>query len=896
MRLRPELEREVKTTYDPSEIEPRWQRTWEERALFRALNPLDSGFDPRQPKFYVLDMFPYPSGAGLHVGHPIGYIGSDIVARRKRMEGFNVLHPMGYDAFGLPAEQYAIQTGAHPAETTRRNIATFRGQLKRIGLSFDWSREFATCDPEYYRWTQWIFARLFDLGLAYQAEVPVWWCEELKTVLANEEVINGRSERGGFPCVKRPLKQWMLRITAYAERLLADLEELDWPESVKAMQREWIGRSEGAEIEFPLEGRSEKLVVFTTRPDTVYGATFMVLAPEHPLVAALTTEDARAAVEEYVAAAAAKSELERTDLAKEKTGVFTGAYAWNPARERNDARGRIPIFVADYVLPHYGSGAIMAVPGQDQRDWDFAKKYGLPILRTVDPPAGFTGEAYEGEGPSIESPRWDGLSVAEAKSRAIRWLESEGRGRARVTYKLRDWLFSRQRYWGEPFPILHHEDGRVTRVRDEDLPVELPEMRDFTPAADGSSPLARAKGWVETRDPETGLPARRDTDTMPGWAGSCWYYLRFMDPWNDRAPFDPRAQQYWKSVDLYVGGVEHAVLHLLYARFWHKVLYDLGLVTTKEPFLRLFNQGLLTAFAYRDREGRLVPADDVETKESVVAVNQLDDGSTATIIKKTHVQKSTGEELSRIVTKMSKSLKNVVNPDDVIAEYGVDTFRVYEMFMGPLGESKPWNPRDVAGARRFLDRVWRLFVDEQGEQGIRADLRDGQDQAPRSGAQLPELQGAALELERELARMLARVDASFEHFNFNTAIAAMMEFTNEATKRRAAFTRSQAERFLRALSPFAPHIAEELWSRLGQPDSIVRASWPKPDPLYLEVSEIEIPVQVNGKLRARVMVPKEIDPHGLEERARSAVAQHLDGKRVKKTVVVPGRLVNFVVA
>ncbi len=892
----------MNTTYDPSEIEPRWQRFWEERALFRALNPRDSGFDPRQPKFYVLDMFPYPSGAGLHVGHPIGYIGSDIVARRKRMEGFNVLHPMGYDAFGLPAEQYAIQTGAHPAESTRANIETFRAQLKRIGLSFDWARELATCDPEYYRWTQWIFARLFDLGLAYQAEVPVWWCEELKTVLANEEVINGRSERGGFPCVKRPLKQWMLRITAYAERLLADLDELDWPESVKAMQREWIGRSEGAEIEFPIEGHDEKLVVFTTRPDTVYGATFLVLAPEHPLVEALTTAGARPAVADYVERAAAKSELERTDLAKEKSGVFTGAYAWNPARERNDARGRIPIFVADYVLPHYGSGAIMAVPGQDQRDWDFAKKYGLPILRTVEPPAGFTGEAYEGEGPAIESPRWDGLPVALAKERAIRGLETEKKGRARVTYKLRDWLFSRQRYWGEPFPILHHADGRVTRVRDEDLPVELPPMKDFTPAADGSSPLARAKEWVETVDPETGLSARRDTDTMPGWAGSCWYYLRFMDPRNDRAPFDSTAQQYWKSVDLYVGGVEHAVLHLLYARFWHKVLYDLGLVTTKEPFQRLFNQGLLTAFAYRDGEGRLVPADQVEEPEqlTIVTTEAVASADSAELKSREHaatpgrlggrkifVKRSTGEPVEQIVAKMSKSLRNVVNPDEVIAQYGVDTFRVYEMFMGPLGESKPWNPRDVAGARRFLDRVWWLFVDEQGEQGIRADLLNEQEDAP---------QGAALLLERELARMLARVDDSFEHFNFNTAIAAMMEFTNEATKRRAAFTRGQAERFLRALSPIAPHIAEELWSRLRQPDSITRASWPKPDPLYLEVGEIEIPVQVNGKLRARVMVPKEIDPRGLEERARSAVAQHLDGKRVKKTVVVPGRLVNFVVA
>ena len=856
-----------KNTYDPSEIEPRWQRHWEERGLFRAMNPGQPGFDPRQPKFYVLDMFPYPSGAGLHVGHPIGYIGSDIVARRKRMEGCNVLHPMGYDAFGLPAEQYAIQTGQHPAETTRKNIATYRRQLKALGLSFDWSREFATSEPEYYRWTQWIFARLFDLGLAYQSEVPVWWCEELKTVLANEEVINGRSERGGHPCVKRPLKQWMLKITAYAERLLTDLEGLDWPEHVKTMQREWIGRSEGAEVEFAVEGGGAKLTVFTTRPDTLYGATFLVLAPEHSLVARLTSAAKRTEVEAYVRAAGAKSDLERTDLAKEKSGVFLGTYARNPAREAGEPGARIPIWIADYVLAQYGTGAIMAVPGQDERDWEFAERFGLPIVRTVEPPAGFDGQAYVGDGPAIASPRWNGKRIDEAKHAALTWLESSGHGRAKVTYKLRDWLFSRQRYWGEPFPVLHHADGRTTRVPDELLPVELPAMKDFTPAADGSPPLARAKEWLETKDPATGKPVRRDTDTMPGWAGSCWYYLRFMDAHNAHAPFAKEAQAYWGSVDLYIGGIEHAVLHLLYARFWHKVLYDLKLVTTKEPFQRLFNQGLLTAFAYKDARGALVPVDEVEERDG------------------THVRRTNGERVEPIIAKMSKSLKNVVNPDEVIAEYGVDTFRVYEMFMGPLGESKPWNPRDVAGSRRFLDRVWRLFVDEEASTPVRPDLLC-------EAAAVPE--GETLALERALNKTLARIEDSFQQFNFNTAIAAMMEFVNEGTKRRSSLTHAQAERFLRVLAPFAPHLAEELWARLGHTESITRAAWPKVDPAYLFDDEIELAVQVNGKLRARIRAPKDAQRERLEELGRAAVSEHLSGKTVKKVVVVPGRLVNFV--
>ncbi|MEW6074555.1 MAG: leucine--tRNA ligase [Planctomycetota bacterium] len=863
----------MQNTYEPGAIEPRWQRVWAEQGIFRAKNPGDPDFDPAQPKYYVLDMFPYPSGAGLHVGHPIGYIGSDIVARRKRMEGYNVLHPMGYDAFGLAAEQYAITSGTHPARSTRKNIETFRRQLQALGLSYDWSRELATCDPSYYRWTQWIFARLFDAGLAYRAEAPVWWCEELKTVLANEEVINGRSERGGHPCERRPLPQWMLRITAYAEELLAGLDGLDWPESVKAMQREWIGRSEGAEVRFPIDGLDARLEVFTTRPDTLWGATFMVIAPEHPLLEAISVPRAAAAVREYVRAAAAKSDLERTDLAKEKTGVFTGRYARNPVRDAGDEAGQLPIFVADYVLASYGTGAIMAVPGHDERDFEFAHRHDLPVREVVRPPAGIPGLAagscFTGEGTAVDSGPISGLPTPAAKAAAIALLEARDAGRAMVSYRLRDWLFSRQRYWGEPFPVLHHRDGRITRVRDEDLPVVLPAMEDFTPSADGAAPLARATAWVETVDPATGAPARRDTDTMPGWAGSCWYYLRFMDPGCARAPFAPEAERYWGEVDLYIGGVEHAVLHLLYARFWHKVLHRLGLVSRPEPFRRLFNQGLLTAFAYRDATGRLVPADEVEEREG------------------RWVAKATGEELEPVVAKMSKSLRNVVNPDDVVAEYGVDTFRIYEMFMGPLGESKPWNPRDVAGSRRFLDRAWRLLVDPAREEPVRPHLAAGAGARP--------LAGDSLALEKELHRAIQKVDDSFAQFNFNTAIAALMTFVNEATKRPTALTRGQAERFVLLLAPFAPHFAEEIWARLGHGESIARAPWPIADPAYLADETFELVVQVNGKVRGRVAAPRGAARGELEARAREAAAGQLAGKVVRQVVVVPDRLVNFVV-
>ena len=856
--------------YDPGEIEPRWQAFWLENGTFAVPNPGGPGFDAAKPKFYVLDMFPYPSGAGLHVGHPVGYIGSDIVARRKRMEGCNVLHPMGWDAFGLPAEQYAIQTGKHPAETTAENVANFRRQLRLIGLAYDWDREVNTSDPRYYRWTQWIFARLFERGLVYAAEIPVWWCEELKTVLANEEVIHGRSERGNYPCVRRPLRQWMLRITAYADRLADDLDLLDWPESVKAMQREWIGRSHGADIVFPVEGAAgESLTVFTTRPDTLFGATFMVVAPEHPLLPRITTEDRRAEVREYVAAAASKSDLERTDLAKEKTGVFTGAHALNPLLDPADLAARIPIFVADYVLVGYGTGAIMAVPGHDERDHEFARKFGLPIVEVVRPPEGTPGldegVCFVGDGTSVRSGPISGLATAEAKARVIRLLEERGAGRARTQYRLRDWLFSRQRYWGEPFPLLHLEDGTVVRVPDGDLPVELPRMTDFTPSADGSPPLARATDWLRAKDPATGRPARRDTDTMPGWAGSCWYWLRFMDPWNDRAPFAPEAERYWGPVDLYIGGVSHAVLHLLYARFWHKVLYDLGIVSTPEPFRRLFNQGFLVAPAYMDATDRYVPADDVEERAG------------------RFLRRSTGEGVRQVTASMSKSLRNVVNPDDVIREHGADAFRLYEMFMAPLADQRAWNTKGIVGCRRFLDRVWRLFVDPEAGDPIRPELR----------AERP-LEGAALELERSLHRMLKRVDDSFGEFNFNTAVAAMMTFVNEASERPGALTRAQGERFVRALAPFAPHVAEELWRRLGHGTSVADAAWPAADPAYLEDETFELVVQVLGKVRGKVSAPRSAGEEELRALARGAVEKWLEGKTIAKAIVVPGRLVNFV--
>ena len=854
--------------YPFDEIEPRWQRHWDAHETFKTPGPGDAGFDETKPKYYVLDMFPYPSGAGLHVGHPEGYTATDILARARRMQGYNVLHPMGWDAFGLPAEQYAVETGTHPRATTERNIERFREQLKMLGFSYDWSREVDTTDPGYVRWTQWIFLRLYEKGLAYQAEVPVNWCPALGTVLANEEVVDGRSERGGHPVVRRPMRQWMLRITAYAERLLDGLDELGWPESLKEMQRNWIGRSEGAEVDFPVFGHAERTIrVFTTRPDTLFGATFMVLAPEHPLVGEITTPEQAEAVEQYRTLAALKSDLERSELQKEKTGVFTGGHALNPATGQH-----IPIWIADYVLATYGTGAIMAVPGQDQRDWDFATRYGLPIVRTVQPPPAFDGEAYTGDGPAINSDAsaraipgiadkgidLDGLGVDEAKEKMTAWLESEGVGRATVTYKLRDWLFSRQRYWGEPFPIVF-VDGEPHPLPDDALPVTLPSVERYEPTGTGESPLAGIPEWVETTF--DGQPAVRETNTMPQWAGSCWYYLRYLDPDNPDALVDPEKEAYWMPVDLYVGGAEHAVLHLLYARFWHKVLFDAGVVSTEEPFARLVNQGMILGdveyTVTRNGTASTVP-------ES--AVEKRGDG---------YVLKAEPDvEVEARAHKMSKARGNVVNPDDVVAEYGADSLRLYEMFMGPLEQTKPWSTSGVEGVHRFLARVWRLATEGQ--------VTD----AEPSREQL-----------RALHATIKKVTDDIDGLRFNTAISAMMEFVNAATKWEAT-PRAVLEDFVLLLAPFAPHLGEELWHRLGHADSLAYAGWPGIDEGYLKEDEIEIAVQVMGKLRGTVQVDADAPRETVLEAARAEenVARYLAEGTVRKEIYVPGRLVNFVVS
>jgi leucyl-tRNA synthetase len=859
--------------YHPNEIEPRWQQHWDDQQSFRASNPGDADFDASKPKYYVLDMFPYPSGAGLHVGHPEGYTATDIMARYKRKCGFNVLHPMGWDAFGLPAEQYAIQTGTHPNESTNVNINNFRRQLKSLGFSYDWSREISTTHPRYVRWTQWIFQRLYEKGLAYVAQVPVWWCEELGTVLANEEVISGRSERGDYPCVRRPLKQWMLKITAYAQRLIDDLEHVDWPESVKTMQRDWIGRSEGAEAAFAVDGHDASIRVFTTRPDTLFGASFMVLAPEHPLVDVLTTDAQRTAVEDYQTAASAKSELDRTDLAKEVSGCFTGAYAINPLYPAGDPRSKMPIWIADYVIVTYGTGAIMAVPAGDERDHRFATEFGLSVPPIFDADTGDAeldakiraGEScWTGEATFINSANTEidlnGKGVEEAKKLVTDYLVAQGAGENKITYRLRDWLFSRQRYWGEPFPVLHGEDGSISLVPDEQLPLELPEMSDFTPT--GEPPLARATEWLATTDAE-GRPATRETNTMPNWAGSCWYYLRFMDPRNDEAFCSSEAENYWGPVDLYIGGTEHAVLHLLYSRFWHKVLYDIGVVSTLEPFQRLYNQGMIQSFAYQDGRGATIAVD----KAEAVADDE-------------YRHKDTGEPLKRIVAKMSKTLKNVVNPDEIIQEYGADALRLYEMYMGPLADTKPWNTKDVPGVHRFLGRVWRLVVPKDDGIEVRSHLTQD---APADPA-----------LEQALHRMIHKVGGDIERMAFNTAISAMMIFVNEATKSMDKLTRSQMERFLEVLNPFAPHITEELWSILGLPGDLTHSAWPSVDETLLVDATIELAVQILGKKRATIVVDSGAEQDVILAAARSAVAEHLEGKNVIKEIVVKGRLVNFV--
>jgi len=1046
--------------YDFSAVEAKWQRYWQEHDTFRTRNPGEPGVRAEKSKFYILDMFPYPSGAGLHVGHPLGYCATDIVTRYKRMRGFNVLHPMGFDSFGLPAEQYAIETGVHPAVTTQKNIERYRQQLRMFGFSYDWSRDLATSDPGFYRFTQWMFLRMFEswydeqarfvgpdgkenVGrarpmadlvnelesgrwtvddaldlvrgsggrawsklsaagqrkvldrqrLAFLDEVAVNWCPALGTVLANEEVDNeGRSERGGHMVYRRPLKQWMLRITRYAERLLSDLDDLDWPEAIKLMQRNWVGRSTGAEVAFPLvsepqasacaDARSpstsesprglnpaaqDGIRIYTTRPDTLFGATYMVLAPEHPLVGRITTPDRRTEVEAYVVASRNRSDLDRTAESKEKTGVFTGAYAINPL-----TGWKIPVWVADYVLMGYGTGAIMAVPGSDERDFEFAVKFDLPIVAVVKPTRewiearlqsmtanldavaakGFAevqqafpdlraeieakrsqsahlaektvktlhdhagldrliahyvqhpkswGAAFCEEGVAVNSPgeprasaradarvsttsdspgelkpaarkevcNLNGLPTVEAKTKIIAWLEKTGIGRGTVNYKLRDWIFSRQKYWGEPFPILHGPDGEVCALSDDELPLELPPMEDFKPTPCDENdpqcmiptpPLGRAKEWVTVQ--RDGKTYTRDMNTMPQWAGSCWYYLRFIDPHNDKVFCDPAAEKYWMGVDLYVGGAEHAVLHLLYARFWHKVLYDLGHVSTREPFKKLFNQGMIQGFAYETARGARVFADQVEERGP-----------------EQFFHKETGEPLRRIIAKMSKSLKNVVNPDQIIAEYGADTFRLYEMYMGPLDAAKPWNTRDVPGLFKLCQRVWRLVVDESTDQ-VAAAVTD----APQTPETL-----------RALHKMLQRVTEDLEHMKFNTAIAAFFDFVNTLTPMDVR-PRAVLEPFVLAFAPFAPHLAEELWQRLGHRESLAHAPWPQFDPALARDDEVEIAVQITGKVKARIMVPADAD-EATHERAALAddhVRAALEGKTVRKVIVVKGRLVNIV--
>ncbi|MEA1012294.1 MULTISPECIES: leucine--tRNA ligase [Bacillus cereus group] len=799
-------------SFNHQEIEKKWQGYWEENKTFRTPD------ETEKPKFYALDMFPYPSGAGLHVGHPEGYTATDILSRMKRMQGYNVLHPMGWDAFGLPAEQYALDTGNSPAEFTELNINTFRNQIKALGFSYDWDREVNTTDPNYYKWTQWIFLKLFEKGLAYVDEVPVNWCPALGTVLANEEIIDGKSERGGHPVERRPMRQWMLKITAYGDRLLEDLDELDWPESLKDMQRNWIGRSEGAEVHFNIDGTDEKFTVFTTRPDTLFGASYCVLAPEHALVADITTADQKEAVEAYINSVKMKSDLERTELAKEKTGVFTGAYAVNPVNGE-----KLPIWIADYVLATYGTGAVMAVPAHDERDYEFASTFNLPMKEVVTG-GDITKEAYTGDGAHVNSAFLDGLNKEEAIVKMIEWLEVTSAGNQKVTYRLRDWLFSRQRYWGEPIPVIHWEDGTMTAVKEEELPLVLPKTDNIRPSGTGESPLANIDEWVNVVDPETGKKGRRETNTMPQWAGSCWYYLRYMDPNNNEALVDPEKVKQWLPVDIYIGGAEHAVLHLLYARFWHKVLYDIGVVPTKEPFQQLFNQGMILG----------------ENNE-----------------------------------KMSKSKGNVVNPDDIVASHGADTLRLYEMFMGPLDASIAWSENGLDGARRFLDRVWRLFVQDNGE------LSEKITDAPNK------------ELEKAYHQTVKKVTEDYAELRFNTAISQMMVFINDAYKAET-LPKEYVEGFVKMIAPVAPHIGEELWSKLGYSETITYASWPTFDESKLVEDEVEIVVQIMGKVRAKLTMSKDASKEEMEQLALEAIQEQIEGKTVRKVIVVPGKLVNVV--
>ncbi|MCO4468101.1 valyl-tRNA synthetase [Streptococcus infantarius subsp. infantarius] len=830
-------------TYNHKEIEKKWQAFWADNHTFKT------GTDADKPNFYALDMFPYPSGAGLHVGHPEGYTATDILSRFKRAQGYNVLHPMGWDAFGLPAEQYAMDTGNDPAEFTAKNIANFKRQINSLGFSYDWDREVNTTDPNYYKWTQWIFTKLYEKGLAYEAEVPVNWVEELGTAIANEEVLpDGTSERGGYPVVRKPMRQWMLKITAYAERLLEDLDDLDWPESIKDMQRNWIGKSTGANVTFKVKDTDKDFMVFTTRPDTLFGATYAVLAPEHPLVEAITTPEQAQAVADYKHQASLKSDLARTDLAKEKTGVWTGSYAINPVNGKE-----MPIWIADYVLVSYGTGAIMAVPAHDTRDWEFAKQFNLEIIPVLEG-GNVEEEAYTEDGLHINSGFLDGLDKAQAIDKMVEWLEAEGVGNKKVTYRLRDWLFSRQRYWGEPIPIIHWEDGTTTAVPEDQLPLVLPVTKDIKPSGTGESPLANLTDWFEVTR-EDGVKGRRETNTMPQWAGSSWYFLRYIDPHNDEKLADEELLKAWLPVDIYIGGAEHAVLHLLYARFWHKFLYDLGVVPTKEPFQKLFNQGMILGTSYRDHRGALVATDKVEKR----------DGSFF------HIE--TGEELEQAPAKMSKSLKNVVNPDDVVEHYGADTLRVYEMFMGPLDASIAWSEEGLEGSRKFLDRVYRLLTTKE----IVAENNGN--------------------LDKVYNETVKAVTEQLEAMKFNTAIAQLMVFVNAANKEDKLFV-DYAKGFVQLLAPFAPHLSEELWQTLTQSgESISYVSWPTWDEAKLVENDVEIVIQIKGKVRAKLVAPKDSSREELEKLAlaNDKIQTEIAGKDIIKVIAVPNKLVNIVV-
>lgn len=799
-------------TYNHKAIEEKWQNYWRQNQTFKTQER------PGHPKFYALDMFPYPSGQGLHVGHPEGYTATDAVARMKRAQGYDVLHPMGWDAFGLPAEQYALDTGNDPADFTAANIETFRRQINSLGFSYDWEREVNTTDPNYYKWTQWIFSKMYEKGLAYEAEVAVNWCPALGTVLANEEVIDGKSERGGHPVYRKPMKQWMLKITAYAERLLEDLDLLDWPESLKEMQRNWIGKSEGALINFDIVGHPDQVQVFTSRADTLFGSTYVVLAPEHELVAKVTSPEQEAAVKAYVEAVATKSDMDRTSLNKDKSGVFTGGYVKHPVTGES-----LPIWIADYVLASYGTGAVMGVPAHDERDFEFASKYDLPIVSVIEHNE---SGCYEGDGPHIHSDFLNGLHNAEAITTMIDWLEAKGKGQRQVNYRLRDWLFSRQRYWGEPIPVIHWEDGSMSLVPEDQLPLRLPVTDKIQPSGTGESPLAAIEDWVNVVDPETGRKGRRETNTMPQWAGSSWYYLRYIDPQNSERLADPDKLAKWLPVDLYIGGAEHAVLHLLYARFWHKFLYDLGVVPTKEPFMKLFNQGMILGT----------------------------DGN-----------------------KMSKSKGNVVNPDHVVDQYGADTLRVYEMFMGPLDASIAWSENGLESTRRFLDRIWRLYVSEDGSLSER--IQDAENPA----------------LERVYHQTVKKVTEDYEILHFNTAISQMMIFLN-ATKDQAIIPKAYAQGLIQLLAPLAPHISEEIWQKLGYQDSISQVAWPSYEEALTIEDQVEVVVQINGKIKAKVMVEANMAADALGDLALNLpeIQAQLEGKTLRKVVAIPNRLVNIV--